>query len=179
MKTIKIVIIGDNAVGKTWLIRTYLSNETPNGYVSTIFDNFGSKIKYKDDYYMLSIYDTAGISEWSKTNLLSYQQTDVFIVCFAINNTGSFNNAIKFITNLEAYDVPIILCATKTDLREERVVDAKVSNHAAQKVGCYEYIETSSVEFKNVKRIFDLACEAAVNPKEYGKQKCCGLFYCC
>ncbi|WUR03644.1 Rho-related GTP-binding protein [Vairimorpha necatrix] len=179
MRTIKLVFVGDNSVGKTWLIRTYLSNETPSGYVSTIFDNFGTRIQYKEEYYMLSIHDTAGVSEWSKTNTLSHQQTDVFIVCFSVDDTDTFNNAVKFVDKLRRYDVPIILCATKADLRDSRVVDASVSNHSAARLGCYDYIETSSVDFKNVRRVFDTACEAAIEPKDYGTSKCCGIFYCC
>ncbi|KAK6089308.1 hypothetical protein P3W45_001716 [Vairimorpha bombi] len=179
MKTIKTVFIGDISVGKTWLIATYLTNETPSGYVSTVFDNFGTVGKYKDQEVLLSIFDTAGTSEWNKTNVISYQQTDVFVVCFSVNNVTSFNNATRFLDRLKIYGVPVILCATKTDLKDDRVIDGKVAQNVSEKFGCYDYVETSAVEFSEISKLFDTVLEAALEPKEYRKTTCKNIFFCC
>lgn len=54
---------------------------------------------------------------------LSYPQTDVFLVCFALNNPASFENVrAKWYPEVSHHcpNTPIILVGTKADLREDR-----------------------------------------------------------
>ncbi|EOB12170.1 Rac-like GTP-binding protein ARAC7 [Nosema bombycis CQ1] len=181
MKTIKVVVLGDNSIGKTWLVTTFITGKNPGGYTPTLFDNLGKRVEFKKKVYMVSVWDTAGNDEFTRMRSLSFIQADVFLLCYSMNNVRSFNSIQKWLDGLKDFECPIILCGTKCDLKDEEIIDPDVADEIATKNGLYAHIETSSVDYINVNAAFDKAIEAVVSPKNgrNGYISCCGLFTCC
>ena len=119
--TLKCVIVGDGAIGKTCLILSYTTNKFPNQYDPTIFDNYTVSLNIGGETYTLGLFDTAGQEDYDRLRPLSYPQTDVFLLCFSIVNPTSFENIReKWITEISHYspNTPIILVGTQIDLRD-------------------------------------------------------------
>ena len=61
-KSLKIVIVGDGAVGKTCLLFTMATKSFPREYVPTVFDNQSILMDYAGEMYSLGLWDTAGVN---------------------------------------------------------------------------------------------------------------------
>eukprot|EP01080_Neovahlkampfia_damariscottae_P007754 gene7754-12224_t len=60
--TVKIVVVGDGAVGKTSLLNRYVNKIFESDYVPTVFDNYSTKAIYKNQLY-------------TKINAIAYAET--------------------------------------------------------------------------------------------------------
>lgn len=165
METIKCVLVGDPSVGKSWLITTYITSKNPEGYIPTLFNNFNKTVGVGDKRYNVTLWDTAGDEEYDNLRMLSFQETDVFLICYAVNNVLSFHNSRKWIEQLAVYNVPMILCGMKCDVVDGSIVDDALPKTLAQEYGLYGCIECSALEFINVRKVFTMAVEAALKPR--------------
>eukprot|EP00619_Florenciella_sp_RCC1007_P015168 CAMPEP_0205908866 /NCGR_PEP_ID=MMETSP1325-20131115/3493_1 /ASSEMBLY_ACC=CAM_ASM_000708 /TAXON_ID=236786 /ORGANISM="Florenciella sp., Strain RCC1007" /LENGTH=206 /DNA_ID=CAMNT_0053275109 /DNA_START=54 /DNA_END=673 /DNA_ORIENTATION=+ len=119
----KVVVVGDGAVGKTCLLVSYTANQMPSDYMPTIFDTYSVNTCIDNKLVSLSLWDTAGQEDYDKLRPLSYPLTDCFILCFSTLNPKSLDNVkTKWLPELRRHapKTPVILCGTKTDARKGR-----------------------------------------------------------
>merc|ERR1712107_603814 len=108
----------------------------------------------------LGLWDTAGQEDYDRLRPLSYPQTDIFLVCFSVVSTPSFNNVkLKWVPeiNHHAPGVPIILVGTKADLRNDQetqanlqsknmnMVSAAQAEQLKKDINAVKYIECSAL----------------------------------
>jgi small GTP-binding protein len=185
--SVKLVVIGDGAVGKTCLLIAYSTNKAPTDYVPTVFDNYIVNLSAGDHDIELSLWDTAGQEDFDRIRPLSYAGTDVFLVCFSLVSRTSMQNVpYKWIPELRQYcpDTPIVLVGTKADLRNDPVtldqlkaqgqtpVSGEEGLELAQSIGAVNYVECSAITGENLKMVFDTAVKAVIlRPRQKTKRR--------
>ncbi|KAG2393986.1 hypothetical protein C9374_003750 [Naegleria lovaniensis] len=180
MESIKCVVVGDGAVGKTALLIAYSSGCFPEDYVPTVFDNYNKNIPYGDGIVSIALYDTAGQEDYDRLRPLSYPDTDVFLVCFSLENPNSLENChSKWAEELKHYnpDTPIVLVGTKLDLKKDeeyvkKLKEKKISpvtteqgQEMKDKIKACGYIECSAKTMENLTEAFNMAIDIAMKQK--------------
>ncbi len=170
----KVVVLGDGNVGKTCLLVSYTTNTFPGIYVPTVFDNFSANLIVDGRHVNLGLWDLAGQEEYVKMREVSYPQSDVVLLCFAVDSPDSMENVRhKWIDEVKKHlpDAPILLVGTKIDLREKKAeaedVATAVHGHAlARDIGAEKYVECSAYTQENVTTVFEEAVRIVLYPKK-------------
>jgi len=188
MQTIKCVVVGDGAVGKTCLLISYTTNKFPSEYVPTVFDNYAVTVMIGGEPYTLGLFDTAGQEDYDRLRPLSYPQTDVFLVCFSVVSPSSFENVKeKWVPEIKHHcpKTPFLLVGTQNDLREEpgtmeklaknrqKPITLELGAKQGKELRAVKYVECSALTQKGLKNVFDEAILAALEPPEAPKKKKC------
>ncbi|XP_072339068.1 rho-related GTP-binding protein RhoG-like [Scyliorhinus torazame] len=179
MQSIKCVVVGDGAVGKTSLLICYTTNAFPKEYIPTVFDNYSAQITVDSRTVSLNLWDTAGQEEYDRLRTLSYPQTNVFIICFSIASPPSYENVRhKWHPEVTHHcpDVPMLLVGTKKDLRNDPETIKKLKdpslapimqhqgNELAKQIQAVKYMECSALNQEGIKEVFAEAVRAVINP---------------
>ena len=57
---VKVVVVGDGAVGKTCMVICYTTDDVPEGYTPTVFDAHKGNMSFQGREVQLHVWDTAG-----------------------------------------------------------------------------------------------------------------------
>ncbi|TDZ74679.1 GTP-binding protein rhoA [Colletotrichum sidae] len=217
----KLVIVGDGACGKTCLLIVFSKGTFPEVemqlrsidaidastaapvYVPTVFENYVADVEVDGKHVELALWDTAGQEDYDRLRPLSYPDSHVILICFAVDSPDSLDNVQeKWISEVLHFcqGLPIILVGCKKDLRydsktieelrktsQKPVSPEEVSPPATEaltlnsgeeirkKIGAYKYLECSAKTNEGVREVFEHATRAALlsRSRSSGKKHKC------
>ena len=170
---IKVVLLGDGAVGKTALRLRFMGHGFQSSYLSTIGADFALKEvkvnhpKTKEDVIVkLQVWDLAGQQHYSKIRSNYYIATHGAFIVFDVSRRTSFDNITNWIIELQKnvdHKIPVVVIANKIDLREgisnSGYIDAEEGEHLIKSIESeydlsVSYIETSAKSGEGVTEAF-------------------------
>ena len=154
---LKIILLGDSAVGKT-IIGRYINNTFKENYSCTIQAEKKMKIINEDENtsLRLNIWDTMGQEKYKSVTRQYYHDSDGAFIVFDLTSRESFDNIKNWINDLKSYgseDTNIIILGNKSDEKNKREIsEEEIKN---QLNNDYIYLDVSAKTGNNISLAFD------------------------
>ena len=154
----KIVIIGDSGVGKTNLIKRFITNTFSDNSKATVGVEFISKsYKINKKVFKIELWDTAGQERYKSITAVYYKGAKGALVVYDTTCKKTFENIDKWLAEIKdktSDDIKLMLIGNKIDLKEFREVTNEEAMEKAQILGI-PIMETSALDATNVKEAFN------------------------
>jgi small GTP-binding protein len=156
----KLVLAGNSEVGKTALVRRFVTDSFGGTSQQTVgADLTRKKLNVRGRLVELAIWDTAGQEVYRSLTPQYFRDASLAIIVFSVVDEESFNDAQTWITSVResAPLARLILAGNKIDLAEQ-VIDYDRANEFATENGL-AYVETSAVTGQGVTSVFETLVE--------------------
>ena len=154
---LKVVVVGDSGVGKTNLIKRFVSNTYNPNTKATVGVEFLSKsYKINDQVFKIEIWDTAGQERYKSITAAYYKGAKGALIVYDITQKDSFENINKWMSEVRdksTKDLKILIVGNKTDLVNERQVSTEEALSKAKELES-PVMEASALDGNNVKAAF-------------------------
>lgn len=165
---IKVIIIGEAGVGKTSLVKRFVSGQFSIDYRASIGTNMFLKEVEIDsnntkNKISIHLWDIAGQERWIAMRHIYYEGSQAALIVGDVSRKRTFDQIVKFWhPDLMEYcgNIPFILIANKNDLRKE-ILEEDVEL-IGKKIGALSVIFTSAKLGINVEKAFEIISEQAI-----------------
>ena len=165
---IKVIIIGEAGVGKTSLVKKFVSGHFTRDYRTSIGANlFVKELNLNSDTRVsIQIWDIAGQEKWKKMRHLYYKGAHGALIVGDFTRRNTFEQLKEFWNqDLKKYcgEIPKILVVNKVDM------DPLISNNDIEKLAQITNVKatifTSAKNGQNVEKAFHQIAEEIVTSK--------------
>ena len=158
--TVKAILLGESGVGKTSIIKRYISNEFNPTSISTLGAGSNTKTIIKNKVtYNLDIWDTTGQEKYHSITNLFIKGSDIIILVYSINSKPSFDgltfwyNSVKEKIEKENYILAIV--GSKSDLTEDEEVPEEEGRKFAKEKNAIFKLVSAKVDPNGINKLFD------------------------
>ncbi len=167
--TLKILTIGESAVGKTCILLRFTDNKFLKTHLTTIGIDYKSKvIKVNNFSVKLKIWDTAGQERFRNITQQYYKGADGILLVYDVTERNSFEKVREWMKqiqqNTNKEKIGIILVGNKCDL-DERQVSTEEGQNLAREFGILFY-EASAYKDININETFESLVGEIISKKE-------------
>ena len=155
----KILILGDQSVGKTSFIIRYCDNIFYDEMISTIgIDVIKKSIEIHNKNIIIKIFDTAGQERFKSISKNYFKSSDGILLLYDVSNLESFNSIKGWINNIEESlnlsEIGFVVVANKVDIPEDERQVSDLMKKDLEKSLNIKIIEASAKDNKNVEECF-------------------------
>jgi len=178
-KLFKIITLGDSGVGKTCILRRFVTGKFEKNTLSMIgFETSSKEIVLKDgNKVTLQLIDTAGQENYHALATTYIRNSDGVLFVFSHDSRESFNNIKKWLTSFKENnqdidfdkEFPAFLVGNKCDL-EHTIDDFEIEN-LKNEHNFYGYADTSAKDGIGIDDVFSEMGEVLVRIKGKKDQK--------
>merc|ERR1719486_918255 len=164
---LKIIMLGDSAVGKSKILERYLMEEfnprTASTYALTLFRH-----NYTDEEsgrkHKIDFWDTAGQEQFNKLHASYYFQANACVLAFDITRKITYKNLEMWYKEMRLHcpDIPVICIANKVD-SDQAMAKKKFQFPATHNL---PFFVVSAADGTNVVRVVREAINLAIKNKE-------------
>eukprot|EP01059_Diplonema_ambulator_P004742 TRINITY_DN14484_c0_g1_i1.p2 TRINITY_DN14484_c0_g1~~TRINITY_DN14484_c0_g1_i1.p2 ORF type:complete len:209 (+),score=76.99 TRINITY_DN14484_c0_g1_i1:142-768(+) len=160
-KSIKVILCGDSAVGKSKLVERFLMGHFCPAVQSThALTWFTYECERNGEKIYVDFWDTAGQERFNDVHHTYYHGAHSAVLVFDVERKPTYKNLEKWLTELRQYrpEIPVLVAANKIDLDMEVV---KKEFNFSKKHGLKQHY-VSAATGMNVVSMFEAAIDAAI-----------------
>lgn len=158
---IKVVVVGNGAVGKSSMIQRYCKGIFTKDYKKTIGVDFLERlISVKGEDVRLMLWDTAGQEEFDAITKAYYRGAQACVLAFSTTDRDSFEAIPRWKQKVqdECGGIPMVLVQNKIDLIDQAVMNPEDAEGLAKQLRV-KFYRTSVKEDLNVYDVFQYLSE--------------------
>ena len=144
---ISIIMIGDTSVGKSTLMRKFISGQFSDSLAPTLgIELYKKEITINDKQYLYRIWDTCGQERFRSLSKNYFHNSDGIMLLFDLNSKNSFDNLDKWFNSIKesgCEEIPLILVGTKCDLKN-MISEELINNFINENQSIQKYYKSSA-----------------------------------
>ncbi len=157
--TLRVLLLGDEGVGKTSLLRRYLDNPHSLSYIETVGAKFATKKVFIDDFCVIfNIWELTGQISFKELHKIFLQATNGVLLVYSLIDLQSLINLrhwlVELVTSSADRDIPVIIIGNKADL-EPKVKQEEITKFALRLSPHIPHFYTSALTGENVEHVFE------------------------
>ena len=189
MQQLKVVLLGDQAVGKSSIVTRFITGDFRDQFDPTLGASYlGKIVHYPNRSLKFNIWDTAGQERFQSLAKLHYKDADVALFVYDLTSHRSFEGLKKWYEELEnngPRDIIKVVIGNKEDLVDREQVDLEEAAAFAETIDAV-HRKTSAKNNTGIDYLFEYIA-SRVGPERRGnnslrvssrvfkrnKKKCC------
>lgn len=165
------VLLGAGRVGKSAIMRRFLSSTFSEQYRETVEDLFYKEYDIEGTHLKVDFLDTAGNIQFPAMRRLSISSAHAFILVYSITNEGTYNEVKSLWEQIKEersnyQDLPCVVVGNKLDMENDRQVEKFDTLNWAYNEGLGSaFVEVSAKEGDFIIDIFKILFAQTKNPR--------------
>uniref|UniRef100_A0A3B3XIN4 Ras-related protein Rab-23 n=1 Tax=Poecilia mexicana TaxID=48701 RepID=A0A3B3XIN4_9TELE len=163
---IKVVVVGNGAVGKSSMIQRYCKGIFTKDYKKTIgVDFLERQIIVNGEEVRLMLWDTAGQEEFDAITKAYYRGAQACVLVFSTTDRESYQAIDNWREKVEAEvgNIPTVLVQNKIDLLEETVIKNEEAEALAKRLKLRFYRASVKEDLNVNEGVFNTTCSNVTN----------------